>query len=64
MSKITATRIDNDDQRLPALPAHFGADFLRVEMAMKAREEASRTLPAEWEDDDPVAMGWISTLSD
>ena len=34
MSKITATRIDNDDQRLQVLPAHFGADFLRVEMAL------------------------------
>lgn len=34
MTKIAATRIDNDDQRLQVLPAHFGADFLRVEMAL------------------------------
>lgn len=34
MSKTTRTRIDNDDQRLNLLPAYFGADFLRVEMAV------------------------------
>jgi len=34
MSKITATRIDNDEQRLEILPTFFGADFLRVEMAL------------------------------
>lgn len=32
--KITATRIDSDDRRLEILPARFGADFLRVEMAL------------------------------
>ncbi|QIQ65865.1 hypothetical protein 38_00074 [Pseudomonas phage Epa38] len=34
MSKITAARIDNDEQRLEILPTFFGADFLRVEMAL------------------------------
>lgn len=34
MSKITRTRIDQDDQRLELLPAYFGGHFLRVEMAV------------------------------
>ena len=34
MSKITATRIDNDEQRLQILPHHFDADYLRVELSL------------------------------
>ena len=34
MTKITATRIDNEEQRLEILPAFFDADFLQVEMAL------------------------------
>lgn len=34
MTKITATRIDNEEQRLEILPAYFGGHFLLVEMAV------------------------------